>query len=88
MADLVPQRMALEFDTVAGWTRGAVAELGPDHALPAACRDSASPAGLDWLVEACGPGPGTRLADVGGEELESFRRFLDSAVPDDFEERD
>ncbi|MEU9822400.1 class I SAM-dependent methyltransferase [Pseudonocardia alni] len=66
MADLVPQRMALEFDTVAGWTRGAVAELGPDHALPAACRGSASPAGLDWLVEACGLGPGTRLADVGG----------------------
>lgn len=66
MADLVPERMAQEFDTVAEWTRAAVAELGPDHALPAACRGSASSAGLDWLVTACGLGRGTRLADIGG----------------------
>ncbi|WP_060575171.1 MULTISPECIES: class I SAM-dependent methyltransferase [unclassified Pseudonocardia] len=66
MADLVPERMELEFDTVAEWTRVAVAELGDDHAIPAACRGSASPDGLDRLVAACGVGRGTRLADVGG----------------------
>ncbi|MFP5071681.1 methyltransferase domain-containing protein [Pseudonocardia nantongensis] len=66
MSEDVPERMELEFDTVARWTRDAVAELGPEHAVPAACRGSASPAGLDWLVRACGLRDGTRLADVGG----------------------
>lgn len=62
----VPERMELEFGTLARWTRDAVAELGPGHAVPAACRGSASPAGLDWLVRACGLRDKTRLADVGG----------------------
>ncbi|MEU6701166.1 class I SAM-dependent methyltransferase [Pseudonocardia sp. NPDC046786] len=66
MADPVPERMELEFDTVAGWTGHAVAELGDDHAEPAACRGSASPAGLDWLAARCGLRPGDLLADVGG----------------------
>ncbi|MEQ3549500.1 class I SAM-dependent methyltransferase [Pseudonocardia nematodicida] len=66
MADLVPERMALEFDTVADWTRRAVDELGADHAIPAACRGSASPAALELLARECGLTPGVRLADVGG----------------------
>jgi hypothetical protein len=32
--------MEAEFDVVAEWTRGAVEHLGPDHAIPAACRGS------------------------------------------------
>jgi SAM-dependent methyltransferase len=58
--------MEAEFDVVAEWTRGAVEHLGPDHAIPAACRGSASPAALDWLARTCGLRPGTRLLDVGG----------------------
>lgn len=58
--------MEAEFDTVARWTEEVVARLGPEYAIPAGCRGSASPAGLDWLVRACGLGPGTRLVDVGG----------------------
>ncbi|TCK25184.1 methyltransferase family protein [Pseudonocardia endophytica] len=56
--------MEIEFDTVARWTTDAVAELGPDHAIPAACRGSASPAGLDRLCRDLRPG--MRLGDVGG----------------------
>lgn len=66
MTDDVPDRMELEFDTVAGWTREAVERLGPEYAVPAACRGSASPAGLEWLAARCGLGAGSRLADVGG----------------------
>ncbi|MEV1291095.1 class I SAM-dependent methyltransferase [Pseudonocardia sp. NPDC049635] len=66
MADPVPEPMELEFDTVAGWTGRAVAELGEDHAEPAACRGSASPAGLDWLTGRCGLQRDELLADVGG----------------------
>jgi SAM-dependent methyltransferase len=40
-----------EFDTVAAWTEEAVAELGEDHAIPAACRGSGRPADLAWLAE-------------------------------------
>ncbi|MCW0213902.1 MAG: class I SAM-dependent methyltransferase [Pseudonocardia sp.] len=58
--------MEAEFDVVARWTREAVAELGPEHGIPAACRGSASPAALDWLARACGLRAGTRLVDVGG----------------------
>lgn len=57
--------MTAEFDTVATWTADAVAELGPDHALPAACRGSGSPAALDWLADRLGLGRGTRLLDSG-----------------------
>ena len=42
--------MEAEFDLVAEWTRQAVRRLGEDHALPAACQGSASPAALDWLA--------------------------------------
>ncbi len=58
--------MEAEFDTVARWTEEVVERLGPEYAIPAGCRGSASPAGLDWLVRTCGLGPGTRLLDVGG----------------------
>jgi SAM-dependent methyltransferase len=58
--------MEAEFDVVAGWTQEAVERLGQDHALPAACRGSASPAALAWLGEACELRRGARLVDVGG----------------------
>lgn len=57
--------MVDEFDTVASWTLGAVAELGEDHALPAACRGSGSPAALDWLAAATGLQAGSTLLDSG-----------------------
>jgi SAM-dependent methyltransferase len=57
--------MAAEFDTVASWTARAVAELGDDYALPAACRGSGSPAALAWLCEALELGSGTTLLDAG-----------------------
>jgi SAM-dependent methyltransferase len=55
----------VEFDVVAEWTLEAVRRLGPDHALPAGCRGSASPAALAWLGEACELNSGTILLDVG-----------------------
>jgi SAM-dependent methyltransferase len=57
--------MVDEFDTVARWTAMAVDELGADHALPAACRGSGSPAALDWLADSMGLRSGTRLLDSG-----------------------
>ncbi|HEY0168751.1 MAG TPA: methyltransferase domain-containing protein [Jatrophihabitans sp.] len=57
--------MADEFDTMAAWTAEAVAELGPDHAIPAACRGSGSPAALEWLCDRLRLGPGVRLLDCG-----------------------
>ncbi|MEV4579525.1 hypothetical protein AB0K16_40380 [Nonomuraea jabiensis] len=57
--------MVAEFDDVAGWTADAVELLGERHAVPAACRGSASPAALAWLAEACELAPGMRLLDVG-----------------------
>lgn len=59
------EAMADEFDTVAWWTASAVAELGEDHALPAACRGSGSPAALDWLATSMGLREGLRLLDSG-----------------------
>jgi len=50
---------------MAEWTAQAVLDLGADHAVPAGCRGSGSPAELTWLGEACGLGPGTVLLDVG-----------------------
>jgi SAM-dependent methyltransferase len=42
-----------------------VAALGPDHAIPAGCRGTASPPALAWLGEACELAVGSRLVDVG-----------------------
>ncbi|WP_110180757.1 class I SAM-dependent methyltransferase [Nocardioides solisilvae] len=64
-AEETPEAMADEFDTVAWWTARAVAELGDDHALPAACRGSGSPAALDRLAASMGLTAGTRLLDSG-----------------------
>lgn len=58
--------MEAEFDTVAAWTEQAVAELGPAHAIPAACRGSGSPPELAWLAE--------------GLDLEGDDRFLDAGA--------
>ncbi|GAA4906814.1 hypothetical protein GCM10023334_003870 [Nonomuraea thailandensis] len=57
--------MAAEFDDVTGWTAEAVEELGRRHAIPAACRGSASPAALAWPAEAGALSPGMTLLDVG-----------------------
>jgi SAM-dependent methyltransferase len=62
MAD---SKMDVEFDDIAGWTADAVEQLGADHAIPAGCRGSASPAALAWLAEACSLSPGMRLLDLG-----------------------
>jgi SAM-dependent methyltransferase len=57
--------MDAEFDVFATWTLEAVQRLGPDHAIPAGCRGSASPGALAWLGEACELTPGSSLVDVG-----------------------
>jgi SAM-dependent methyltransferase len=57
--------MTLEFDVLSDWTREAVERLGDDHALPAACRGSASPSALAWLGEACELARGSLLVDSG-----------------------
>jgi SAM-dependent methyltransferase len=54
-----------EFDTVARWTEEAVADLGPDYAIAAACRGSGQPAALDWLAGQLRFSPGDALLDVG-----------------------
>ena len=59
------EALGAEFDVMAEWTAQAVLDLGADHAVPAGCRGSGSPAELTWLGEACGLGPGTVLLDVG-----------------------
>jgi SAM-dependent methyltransferase len=60
-----PDAMEAEFDVVAEWTMDAVRQLGPDHAVPAGCRGSASPAALAWLGEACELQPEVVFLDVG-----------------------
>lgn len=57
--------MDAEFDKAAGWALEAVEQLGPDHAVPAACRGSASPSALAWLAEALELTAGTVLLDLG-----------------------
>lgn len=57
--------MEAEFDTVASWTEDAVAELGDDHAIPAACRGSGSPAQLAWMADGLDLGATRRFLDAG-----------------------
>jgi SAM-dependent methyltransferase len=57
--------MEAEFDTVAGWTEEAIAALGRDHAIPAACRGSGSPADLAWLARGLDLGGDARFLDAG-----------------------
>ena len=40
-----------EFDVAARWTAESVGRLGPDHAIPAACRGSGGPGALAWLAQ-------------------------------------
>jgi SAM-dependent methyltransferase len=54
-----------EFGTVAEWTAEVASDLGPDYAIPAACRGSGQPAALEWLLAGLDPAPGALLADVG-----------------------
>jgi SAM-dependent methyltransferase len=61
----VDDPMAAEFGTVAEWTAEVASGLGPDYAVPAACRGSGQPAVLDWLIAGLDPVPGALLADVG-----------------------
>jgi SAM-dependent methyltransferase len=71
--------MADEFDTMAAWTADAVAQLGAEHAIPAACRGSGSPDALYWLAGRLGLRPGLRLLDcgagVGGPAELAARRY-------------
>jgi len=57
--------MEAEFGIVAEWTAEVASQLGPDYAIPAACRGSAQPAALDWLLAGLDPAPGALLVDVG-----------------------
>jgi SAM-dependent methyltransferase len=78
------EAMREEFDSVAEWTADAVEQLGPEYAIPAGCRGSASPASLAWLAEACGLSAGDRLLDlgagVGGPVAWASRRYGVRAV--------
>ena len=66
------EAMAAEFDTVAAWTSEVALDLGPEYLLPAACRGSASPGALRWLLEHLDPTAETRMLDCGaGADKES-----------------
>jgi SAM-dependent methyltransferase len=54
-----------EFDVSAAWAARAIAELGREYALPAACRGSGSPGALRWLGEQMRLRSGQRLLDSG-----------------------
>jgi SAM-dependent methyltransferase len=62
---VVEEEMQDEFGTMAAWTREALTELGPDHAMPAACRGSGRPSGLDWLLARLEPESGSPFLDMG-----------------------
>jgi SAM-dependent methyltransferase len=69
MEELRPEgAMEDEFDTLPLWTAEAVLELGPEHAVPAACRGSGSPEALRWLCRSMGLRAGIRLLDSGAGE--------------------
>ncbi|WP_433803606.1 class I SAM-dependent methyltransferase [Actinomycetospora sp. CA-084318] len=59
------EALEVEFDTVAAWTEEAVAELGTDYAIPAACRGSGRPADLAWLADGLELTDGDRFLDAG-----------------------
>lgn len=65
MSTGVADLMADEFDLVAVWTEEAVAALGADYAIAAACRGSGSPASLAWLAEALEVPRAERMLDAG-----------------------
>lgn len=57
-----------EFSTLPLWTAEAAETLGPEYAVPAACRGSGTPEALRWLCRAMGLRPGLRLLDSGAGE--------------------
>jgi SAM-dependent methyltransferase len=69
MDELRPEgAMEDEFDTLPQWTADAVLELGPEHAVPAACRGSGSPEAIRWMCRSMGLRAGFRLLDSGAGE--------------------
>ncbi len=66
MGDVENDVMENEFGVLATWTADAVRVLGPEYAVPAACKGSASPAMLEWLGRTTGLIQGQVLMDVGG----------------------
>jgi SAM-dependent methyltransferase len=61
----VTEAMIDEFDATAMWTAEAVLDLGPEYALPAACRGSGTPASLDWLIQELRLAPNVGFLDSG-----------------------
>jgi SAM-dependent methyltransferase len=61
----VSEATEAEFGTVAEWTAQVAADLGPEYHVPAACRGSGSPAGLDWLLDRMWQESGDTLLDCG-----------------------
>ena len=57
-----------EFSTLPLWTADAVETLGPEYAVPAACRGSGTPEALRWLFRTMGLRAGLRLLDSGAGE--------------------
>jgi SAM-dependent methyltransferase len=66
MGGIENEVMENEFGVLAQWTADAVRVLGPEYAVPAACKGSASPAMLEWLSRTCGLRENIVLTDVGG----------------------
>lgn len=64
-ADNPAEPMAVEFDTVAGWTADVAFDLGPEYHVPAGCRGSGSPSSLTWLIDRLRPEPAERMLDLG-----------------------
>lgn len=54
-----------EFGTFARWTHDALRGLDADAAIPAGCRGSGRPSGLDWLLQRMAVPTGTALLDLG-----------------------
>ena len=65
MSELESEAMEAEFGTVAGWTEEAVRALGPEFAVPAACRGSGSEGALRWLADRLDVPAGGRFLDAG-----------------------
>ena len=57
--------MEAEFDTVASWTEQVVRDLGPEYAIPAACRGSGEASWLEWLADGLQLEPTDRFLDAG-----------------------
>jgi SAM-dependent methyltransferase len=61
----VNEAMSAEFGTVAEWTAQAAVEMGREYYLPAACRGSGNPRGLDWLIDRLDLAAGQTMLDCG-----------------------